>query len=50
MLYLMEIFVLICLGVVAAVALFWLVIFPAGLLGGAVVSIIKGAARGFRAR
>ncbi len=44
----MEIFFLLCLAILAAIVVFWLFIFPAGLLCGAVVSIGRGIIEGFR--
>lgn len=48
MLYPMETLVLICLAVVVAVILFWLLAYPAALLLGAACSILKGMRAGLK--
>lgn len=44
----METFVLICLAVVTAVVLFWLVVYPAVLMLGAVWALLCGFIKGGR--
>jgi hypothetical protein len=50
MYYLMETFVLIILAILAAVVLFWLIVWPVLLLLGAGFAIVAGAIKGGRSR
>jgi|GEM_PF-5179597 len=44
----MEIFIFICLAVVAGCVFFWLFAFPGAVLVGAVCSIVKGVREGLK--
>jgi nitrogen fixation/metabolism regulation signal transduction histidine kinase len=48
--YLMETFVLIILAVLAAIVIFWLIVWPALLLLGAGFTVAAGAIKGGRSR